>query len=377
MSIPFIDLQAQRARIAAEIDAAIGAVLEHGRFLFGPEVDMLEGRLADWVGARSCVACASGTDALALPLMAWGIKPGDAVFCPSFTFAATAEVVAWMGATPVFVDILPDTYNIDPESLEAAIAAAPSMGLTPKAVIAVDLFGQLADYVAIAQIARAHGLKLISDCAQSFGATLNGAHPISWADAQTTSFFPAKPLGCYGDGGAVLLNDAELDTVLRSLRNHGAGTDRYDNSRIGMNSRLASIQAAVLIEKLNIFADEIERRNAIAARYAERLAGHVRATPKVIEGGVSTWAQYTIEHDEPDALVAHLKERDLPAARYYPRPMHQQTAYEHYPSAPGGLAVTDAVARRVVSLPMHPYLEAPVQDQIIDAVVAFALAKAR
>ena len=248
--IPFIDLKAQRARIADQIDAAIARVLAHGQFIFGPEVKALEGQLAAFAQAKYCLANANGTDALVLPLWAWGVGEGDAVFCPSFTFAATAEIVPWVEATPVFVDVAPHTYNLDPQSLEAAIAGVRQRGqVKPKAVIAVDLFGQPADYPAISAICKREGLKLIADSAQGYGATLNGKHPMHWADAQTTSFFPAKPLGCYGDGGATLTNDDADDTLMRSIAFHGAsGDDKYNCARIGMNSRLDTIQAAILIE---------------------------------------------------------------------------------------------------------------------------------
>ena len=318
------------------------------------------------------LSCANGTDALVLPLIAWGIGPGDAVFCPSFSFAATAEVVPWLGATPVFVDVLPDTYNLDPASLEAAVAATAAEGrLRPRVVIAVDLFGQPADYPAISQVCARHGLKLIADSAQGFGCTLHGRHPLSWADAATTSFFPAKPLGAYGDGGAVLTNDADLHAVLASLRNHGAGADKYDNVRIGMNSRLDTLQAAILLEKLAAFPAEIEARNAAADRYAGLLEGAVR-TPTVIEGGVSTWAQYTVEvaggASARDGLMAALKAVGVPTAAYYPRPIHRSSAYTRYPVAPGGLPVTEAKAQVVVSLPMHADLDAATQARVADAV---------
>jgi dTDP-4-amino-4,6-dideoxygalactose transaminase len=240
-------------------------------------------------------------------------------------------------------------------------------------VIAVDLFGQPADYPTIAAVARAHGLKLIADSAQGFGCTLHGQHPMAWADVTTTSFFPAKPLGCYGDGGATLVNDDEEMAVYRSLAVHGQGVDKYDNVRIGMNSRLDTIQAAILLEKLAIFQDEIEARNRIADRYADALAGLV-VTPKVIEGGVSTWAQYTVEHDERDALGAHLKTHGVPTAMYYPKPTHQQKAYQRFPVGAGGMANPDAAAGRVISLPMHPYLDEATQDRIVAAVRDFAQA---
>ncbi|MBL8531478.1 MAG: DegT/DnrJ/EryC1/StrS aminotransferase family protein [Hyphomonadaceae bacterium] len=373
--MPFIDLQAQRARIADRVDAAIARVLAHGQFIFGPEVRTFEAQLAAFCGAKHCIANANGTDALVLPLWAWGLDQGDAVFCPSFTFAATAEVVPWVKATPVFVDVLPDTYNLDPASLEAAIAGVKREGkLTPRVVIAVDLFGQPADYPALAAICKREGLKLISDSAQGFGCTLNGKHPMHWADAVTTSFFPAKPLGCYGDGGATLSNDDAETTLMRSIAFHGAsGDDKYNCARIGMNSRLDTIQAAILIEKLAIFADEIRTRNEAADRYAQMLEGVVR-TPHVIEGGVSTWAQYVIETDERDALAAHLREAGVPTAQYYPKPLHKQTAYEAFPIGAGGLQVSERIAGRVLALPMHPYLDGQTQTKIAAAIRGFVKA---
>ena len=374
--IPFIDLQAQRARIADRIDAAIARVLAHGQFIFGPEVKALEGQLAEFVGAKHCLANANGTDALALPLMAWGVGKDDAVFCPSFTFAATAEIVPWVDATPVFVDVRPDTYNMDPASLEAAIAGVRKDGkLKPSVVIAVDLFGQPADYPAIAAICKREGLKLIADSAQGFGCTLNGKHPMHWADMTTTSFFPAKPLGCYGDGGATLSNSDNDTMLMRSYAFHGAGTDRYDNVSIGMNSRLDTIQAAILIEKLAIFADEVRVRNEVADRYAHMLEGLVR-TPTVIEGGVSTWAQYVIEAEDRDGLAAHLREAGVPTAQYYPKALHAQQAYKHFPVGAGGMKVSEDVCKRVLALPMHPYLDGQTQTKIAGAVREFAKAGA-
>jgi dTDP-4-amino-4,6-dideoxygalactose transaminase len=373
--IPFIDLQAQRARITDKIDAGIAKVLAHGQFIFGPEVKALEGQLAAFAQAKHCIGNANGTDALVLPLWAWGVGEGDAVFCPSFTFAATAEIVPWVQATPVFVDVLPDTYNLDPKSLEAAIAGVKEDGkLKPKAVIAVDLFGQPADYEAISAICKREGLKLIADSAQGYGATLNGKHPMHWADAQTTSFFPAKPLGCYGDGGATLTNDDSDNVLMRSLAFHGAsGADKYNCARIGMNSRLDTIQAAILIEKLAIFADEIRARNEVADRYAHMLEGIV-TTPHVIDGGVSTWAQYVIEADDRDGLAAHLRASDIPTAQYYPKPLHKQTAYEDYPVGAGGLKVSETIAHRVLALPMHPYLDGQTQTKITAAIREFVKA---
>ncbi|MBA3810190.1 MAG: DegT/DnrJ/EryC1/StrS aminotransferase family protein [Caulobacteraceae bacterium] len=380
--IPFIDLAAQQARIKPGLDAAIARVLAHGAYVMGPEVRELERALADFCGAPLALTCANGTDALALPLKAWEIGAGDAVFCPSFTFAATPEVVPWTGAEPVFVDILPDTYNLDPAHLEAAIAAVTAEGrLRPAAVIAVDLFGQAADYPRLAEVCRRRGLKLIADSAQAFGCTLWNDHPIRWADVATTSFFPAKPLACYGDGGAVLTRDAALWERMDSLRVHGkaAGGDRaanghdpkYLNARVGMNSRLDTLQAAILLEKLTVFSDEIERRQAVAARYAEGLAECCLAVPTVIEGGVSTWAQYVVEHANRDGLAAHLMTQGIPTAIYYPVPMHCQAPYARYPRGPGGLPVSEAKAEVVIALPMHAYLAPDLQDRIIAAVRSF------
>lgn len=379
--IPFIDLAAQQSRLKPRIDAAIQRVLAHGAYVMGPEVRAFEDQLAQFGRARHAVSCANGTDALALPLMAWEIGPGDAVFCPAFTFAATPEVIPWTGATPVFVDVLADTYNLDPDDLEAAIAAVREKGeLRPAAVIAVDLFGQPADYPRLAEICRRHGLKLIADSAQGFGCTLGGEHPIRWADAATTSFFPAKPLGAYGDGGAVLTDDDALAERMDSLRIHGKMTKsdinghrwdhdpKYLNARVGMNSRLDTLQAAILIEKLSVFAEEIELRQTVAQRYAEGLEDHVLSIPGVIEGGVSVWAQYVIEHHDRDGLAAHLKTLGVPTAVYYPLPMHRQAPYACFPIAPGGLPVSDAKSATVLALPMHAYLTEDVQDHIIEAV---------
>lgn len=367
----FIDLKAQRRRLKTEIDAGIESVLNHGRFIMGPEVKEFEQKLAEFGHAKHAVACGNGTDALILPMMAWNIGPGDAVFCPSFTFAATAEIIALVGATPVFVDIDRSTYNLDMASLERAIAQVKAKGdLTPRAIIAVDLFGQSADYASISTIAKAEGLKVIADSAQGFGTTLNGMHPLHWADATTTSFFPAKPLGCYGDGGATLTNDDELAAIMGSIRIHGKGTDKYDNVRIGLNSRLDTIQAAILLPKLAIFADEIEKRNVVANRYIEALRGNVMRVPEVMDGVVSTWAQFTIEVADPESFGAALKAKGIPTARYYPKPVHHQTAYKNYPVEGGKLVNTDDCINNIISLPMHPYLDEATQDEIIAACKA-------
>jgi dTDP-4-amino-4,6-dideoxygalactose transaminase len=369
--IPFIDLGAQRRRLGTKIDEAVARVIESGAFIMGPEVGRLESDLAAFCGAKHVISCASGTDALALVLMAKEVGPGDAVLCPSFTFAATAEVVAWLGATPVFVDVHEDTFNIDPASLKAALKTARAKGLNPVGVIAVDLFGQPADYGTIVPFCERQGLWLLDDAAQGWGGTYKGRRIGTFGAATATSFFPAKPLGAYGDGGAIFTDDAELDSVLRSLRVHGQGADKYDNVRIGMTGRLDTIQAAVLIEKLKIFEDEIAARNKVAHRYNEGLA-EVAAVPFVLEDCVSTWAQYTIRvaPERRDALAATLKAQGIPTAIYYPRPLHQQTAYKAYPVGGNGLPVSDRIAREVISLPMHPYLDEPTQERIVGAVRA-------
>ena len=359
------------ARIETEINEGIKTVLEHGRFVMGPEVVEFEQKLASFGKAKHALGCANGTDALLLPLMAWGIGPGDAVFCPSFTYCATTEIIAHIGATPVFIDMDRETYNMDSCSLKKAIEEVKAKGeLTPRAVIAVDLFGQSADYEAIAPIARAHGLKLVADSAQGFGTTLNGKQPLEWADITTTSFFPAKPLGCYGDGGAVLMNDDELRDVIDSLRIHGKGTDKYDNVRIGVNSRLDTLQAAILLPKLEIFADEIEKRNIIAQRYIDGLKDHALRVPKVMDGVISTWAQFTIEVPNFASFGAALSEKGIPTARYYPKPIHMQTAYSDFPVQGNGLTNTMDCCDKIISLPMHPYLDEDTQDMIIETAKA-------
>ncbi|HSP49176.1 MAG TPA: DegT/DnrJ/EryC1/StrS family aminotransferase [Pseudolabrys sp.] len=366
--IPFIDVAAQRHRIGGAIDTAVARVLGHCQFILGPEVRAFEAELAKFCGARHAVTCASGTDALVLVLRARGIGPGDAVICPSFTFCATAEVAALVGATPVFVDVDAATFNIDANRIAGAIATAKSAGLTPKAVIPVDLFGLAADHTAVAAAAEKANLFILDDAAQAFGATFNNRRLGTFGHATATSFFPAKPLGCYGDGGAVITDDDEMADVLRSLRMHGQGSDRYDNIRIGLASRLDTIQAAILIEKLKIFPDEIAARDRVACRYAEGL-GDLVVVPKVAAGSTSVWAQYTIRvaGRRRDRLAAALKAEGIPTAIYYPIPLHRQQAYKHYPVGEGGVAVSDRLAAEVISLPMHAYLDAPTQHRIIDA----------
>jgi dTDP-4-amino-4,6-dideoxygalactose transaminase len=374
--IPFIDVAAQRRHLGRAIDDAVSRVLMHCQFILGPEVRALETELAAFCGARHAISCSSGTDALRLVLMAWGIGPGDAVICPAFTFCATAEVVALCGATPVLADVQADTFNLDPASFERAVAAATKSGLKPRAVIPVDLFGLPADHDAIAAVAEAHGLLILDDAAQAFGATykdrkLGAAYKGRKAgtSAAATSFFPAKPLGCYGDGGAIFVDDDELAARLRSLRVHGEGVDKYDATGIGLAARLDTIQAAVLLEKLKIFPGEIVARNAVAQRYTSGLAS-IAIVPQVGNEATSVWAQYTIRlaPGRRDALAAALKAQSIPTAIYYAKPLHRQAAYRGFPVAEGGLPVSEQLAEQVISLPMHAYLDAPTQDRIVTAV---------
>ena len=367
--IEFIDLHAQRRRIGERMESAILKVVRHGKYIMGPEVVELETQLARFCGVKHAVSCANGTDALALVLMAKEVRAGDAILVPSFTFAATAEVVAWFGATPIFVDCLPDTFNMDPTSLAAGFDLARRRGLRPVGAIPVDLFGLPADYDAIEAICRDRSMWILADSAQGFGGVYRGRVTGSIGDAATTSFFPAKPLGCYGDGGAIFTDDTGLVEVLRSLRVHGQGIDKYDNVRIGMNGRLDTIQAAVLLEKLAIFPDEIEARNRIAARYCAGLTD-VCGVPSVPAGLVSTWAQFTvrISGGRRDAVAERLKSLGIPTAIYYARPLHRQSAYAAFPCAGNGLPVSDRLAGEVLSLPMHPYLDDATQDRIISAV---------
>ena len=369
MSIKFIDLNSQQLRLKDEINSGIQSVLKHGQYILGPEVSKFEKNLAKFGKSKYALGCANGTDAILLPLLAWGIGPGDAVFCPSFTYCATAEAIANTGASPVFIDINRRTYNIDPESLERAInKVKKSKKLVPRAVIAVDLFGQSANYPILSAIAKSYDLKLIADSAQGFGTTLKGKHPLHWADITTTSFFPAKPLGCYGDGGAILTNDENLAIRIESLRFHGKGVEKYDNTHVGLNSRLDTLQAAILLPKLKIFSEEINVRNFIANRYIDGLKDHVSCLPKIMNGVISTWAQFTIEVTDPELFASRLKEKGIPTARYYPKPVHQQSAYSHFPIEGKKLLNTEDCSNHTISLPMHPYLDNRTQDIIIEIV---------
>src|SRR6201987_5713389 len=369
-SIPFIDVASQRQRLGKAIDEAMARVLAHCQFINGPEVTQLEAQLAAFSGAKHVVACASGTDALLMVLMAKGYGRSDAVLCPSFTFCATGEAVALTGAVPVFVDVDEATFNIDAASLKRGIATARKLGLKPRAVIPVDLFGQSADHDAIAAVAEAEGLFVLDDAAQGFGASYKGRRLGTFGRATATSFFPAKPLGCYGDGGAIFTDDADLAERLRSIRVHGQGADKYDNVRLGLTGRLATVQAAVLIEKLKIFDDEIAARNEVAERYSRGL-GNVVTVPHLAAGCTSVWAQYTIrlpQGVDRGGFAADLKAKGVPTAIYYPKSMHQQTAYRDFPVAEGGLSVSERLSADVISLPMHAYLDEPTQNRVIAAV---------
>jgi dTDP-4-amino-4,6-dideoxygalactose transaminase len=386
MSIPFIDLKAQYALIKDTVRANMDRVLEHGAYIMGPEIQELEQRLGEYIGSRYALGCSSGSDALLMALMALDIGPGDAVFTSPFTFFATAEEIAMVGATPVFVDIDPVTFNMNPDCLEKAIAALEARdasmhplpkgyeSLTPKAVIPVDLFGLAADYDRIEPLCRAHGLRIIEDAAQAFGAGYKGrsVRASGFGDIGCTSFFPAKPLGCYGDGGMCFTNDEELREKLTSIRVHGMGTDRYDNVRIGINGRLDSLQAAVLLAKFELFPDEVAARNRVARRYGERIKGNV-VTPTVPEGYSSVWAQYSVlarDAAHREALRAHLGEQGIPTAVYYPIPLHLQTAFARLGYTRGSLPVSEDAGERIFSLPMHPYLDRATQEMIAAAINA-------
>ena len=389
----FIDLKTQQKRIKEQLNANIRRVLAHGNYIMGPEVRDLEAKLAAYVGTKHAISCSSGTDALLMALMAYGIGPGDAIFTTPFTFIATAEVISLLGATPIFVDIDPKTYNIDPAKIEQAILAVrannpalhplPKLGLgtgqshpslRPRGIIPVDLFGLPADYDAIHTIARAQGLFIIEDAAQSFGAEYKGKKACAFGNISCTSFFPAKPLGCYGDGGMCFTDDDELAAVLDSIRLHGKGSHKYDNARIGINGRLDTVQAAILLAKFDIFSEELELRGQAAARYTQNLekAATAPVTPYIPSGYKSSWAQYSVlakEENHRTALLKRLQEAMIPTAIYYPKPLHLQTAFVPLGHATGDFPVSEDTANRIFSLPMHPYLAESDQEQIIRALV--------
>lgn len=351
----FIDLVAQQKLIRPELEAAILKVLDHGQYIMGPEVKEFETDLRGFTGAKHALTCANGTDALTLVLMAWGIGPGDAVFVPSFTYVATAEAPAQLGATPFFIDVCEDTFNIDPKSFKQAIVDSRKLGLKPAVVIPVDLFGHPADVDTITEIAHSDGIKVLVDGAQSFGAVSKGRTVGTMGDATTTSFFPSKPLGCYGDGGAVFTQNEEDANVINSIRLHGKGLEKYDNVRIGINSRLDTIQAAVLIEKLKIFPKELRQRSQVAQTYEKALSLGVRV-PKLLNGHTSAWAQYTLIVNGRQTLQNLLRGAKIPSAVYYPKALTQQAGYKHYPVVSSGVDVSERLSGAVLSLPMHPYL---------------------
>lgn len=369
----FIDIKMQYALLKDRIDASIHAVLDHGMFIMGPEVGMLEERLAAFAGVRHAVACSSGTDALIMPLMAWGIGPGDAVFTAAFSFFATAEAVALVGAEPVFVDIRPETFNMDARRLQEAVERTKKKGrLRPKAVLPVDLFGLPADYEAIGAIAQKHGLLVLEDAAQGFGGRYKGGVAGSLGDAAATSFFPAKPLGCYGDGGAMFTDDDETAELLRSIRVHGQGADRYENVRIGLNGRLDSLQAAVLLQKLEVFEAEIGLRNDVARSYNAALDGLVQ-TPGFHRGLLSTWAQYSVLAEsaaQREAVLKALQTAGIPAMVYYKKPLHLQQAFAGLGYGEGDMPVAEEISQRIFSLPMHPYLEEADIKRIADVIAS-------
>tara|TARA_Y100000768_G_scaffold13176_1_gene9247 strand:+ start:3202 stop:4341 length:1140 start_codon:yes stop_codon:yes gene_type:complete len=367
--VNFIDLVAQQSVIRDKIDHAISRVLDHGQYIMGPEVKEFENDLKLYTGVEHALTCANGTDALTLVMMAMDIGPGDAVFIPSFTYVASAETPAQLGATPFFVDVKKDTFNLCSESLKQAILDAREMSLNPCLLIAVDLFGQPADIKSIYEVTRNENIKVIVDGAQSFGACINHKKVGNFGDATTTSFFPAKPLGCYGDGGAVLTNDEELSHLVNSIRLHGKGTEKYDNVRIGVNSRLDTIQAAILIEKLKIFPGEIQKRNDVANNYNDGLMRNSDIiTPILLKNTSSVWAQYTLRSNNRDKIKSELSKNNIPSVVYYPKSLTQQEGYKDFPIVSSGVKVSDDLPSEVLSLPMHPYLKKDVLDKIIDIV---------
>lgn len=368
MSVPFIDLKAQYERLQNDINLGIQGVLNHGRYIMGPEIDELESRLSEFCGAKHAITCSNGTDALLLALMAWDVGPGDAVFAPPFTFFATAEVISNLGATPVFVDVDARTFNLDPVKLEEAVAKVKAEGkLKPRGVIPVNLFGLAPDFDAINKVAQSHDLFILEDTAQGFGGTYKGRISGSLGDISATSFFPAKPLGCYGDGGAVFTDDDELAAKIKSLRVHGQGSDKYDNVRIGMNGRLDTLQAAVLLPKLAVFAHEIELRQKVAASYTEALQGLVE-TPFVPEDCTSVWAQYSVLSEHRTEIQAALASEGIPSVVYYPIPCHLSTAYAHLGYEKGDMPISEHLSEKIFSLPMHPYVESDFAGRVAEII---------
>lgn len=370
MSLPFVDLKTQYARIQDQVRANMDAVLAHGQYIMGPEVAECERQLAAYAGTKHCLTCGSGTDALLMALMALGIGPGHGVLTTPFTFIATVEAIALVGATPVFVDIDPRTFNMDPRKLREVLEGLGEThpGVEPKAVMPVDLFGLPAEYEEIGKIAGEFGLEVINDAAQGFGADYKCKKAVAWAKVACTSFFPAKPLGCYGDGGAVFTDDDELAAAMASVRVHGMGEDRYHNVRLGLNARFDTLQAAVILAKLPIYEEEIEARRAVAYRYSEALAD-VAVVPEVPPHCTSVWAQYTIQVPGRDGVRAKLGEQGVPSAVYYPLPCHLQPVFAHLGYTAGSMPVCEDLAAKVLSLPVHPYLTQNDQGKVIQALL--------
>ena len=364
----FIDLKSQQKIIRKRIDKRIKSILDHGKYIMGPEVHELEERLADFTDSKYCISCSSGTDALLIPLMARGIGPGDAVITTPFTYIATAEVISLLGAEPVFVDIYPETFNINPDGIENAIEDSKSKGLTPKAIIPVDLFGLPARYRIIEKKAREFDLFLLEDGAQGFGGAIRGKKAGSFGDVAATSFFPAKPLGCYGDGGAIFTDDEELLLKMKSIRVHGSGSDKYENVRVGLNGRLDTFQAAIVLEKLKIFDEELEQRNIAAAYYTDNITSdlQVQFIPKDYE---SSWAQYSLvasSESERFDIMSRLSEENIPSMIYYKLPLHMQQVFKNLGCSEGDFPFSESISKRIFSIPMHPYLKRKQQDKIIE-----------
>jgi dTDP-4-amino-4,6-dideoxygalactose transaminase len=367
-SVQFTGLASQKERLRLLIDANIKAVIDHGHFIMGPEVGQLESELATFCGAKHTISCANGTDALQIVMMAFGIGKGDAVLVPSFTYTASAEVIMILGAEPIFVDVCPDSFNISVADLPRALEEARNRKLVPKAIMGVDLFGLPADWTAINDFAQKNGMFAIADSAQSFGAKVADGRLVgTLAEVTTTSFFPAKPLGCYGDGGAIFTDNDDLAAIMRSIRTHGQGTAKYETVRVGMNSRLDTLQAAILLAKLSVFQEEITARNALAKRYEQELSPFV-ATPKAPANVRSAWAQYTLKISGRDKIAAALSEKGVPTSVYYPKPMHEQQAYQQYAHNVESLSVSKALSETVLSLPMNPYASAEEAAHVIESV---------
>ena len=376
--IPFIDLKAQQARIRDDVDKRLANVLDHGAYIMGPEVKELEAELGKWSRTKHVISCSSGTDALVLALLGKKLRPGQGVICPSFTFAATPEAMAVLGASPIFADVDPHSFNLDARNLSAALQAGIDSGLEVVGIMPVGLFGMPSDMVAIRDFAQKHGLWVIDDAAQSFGASFNDVPVGKLADVTCTSFFPAKPLGCYGDGGALFTDDDEVAEIAISCRIHGMGKTKYHNDRIGMTARLDSMQAAVLLSKLTIFKDELDKRQQVADQYQALLSEHV-ITPRLTKGATSSWAQYTIKLPQDcdrQAIQDALSAKGVPTMIYYPIPMHKQAPYQRYPVANGALTITDTLCDIVLALPMHPYLTSEQIVTISDALKS-AMAEAK